>query len=308
VTFKLGKIFHLIQVTEDYEGLDAWYKDVFGAIRFTDGRNGFPYLEVEQRNATLITIASTCVEPISPAFEATGKWEKAPIGKFYQRFGQHWYSLAWHLDDPLDLYRTLRDREVRFFGQGGAAGEPTADDPLFTHPKDTVCALEFMDRKSSLLGDLPDPRFTDPGYDSIDWATRTPLGLVDLAYLTVTCKDLDRGKTVFVDWLGGDLLGESSSALTGTQDVYVRLGESVVQLSKPLEEGSLAGADVAKNGETLHAVAWQVRDLAQAKEFLASKGVQALDQDEHTLLADPAGTFGSYFRFTDKSVSGLIAQ
>jgi hypothetical protein len=33
-----------------------------------------------------------------------------------------------------------------------------------------------------------------------------------------------------------------------------------------------------------------------------------MDQDQHTLLADPAGTFGSYFRFTDRDVTDLIAQ
>lgn len=307
MTFAIGKIFHLIQVTDDFQGLDAWYRDVFGAIRYTDGLYGFPYLEVEKRNASLIAIASTCIEPISPAFAVQG-WEQAPIGRFYQRFGSHWYSIAWHLDDPIDLYRTLLGHEVRFFGQGGAKEEPTPDDPLFTHPKDTVCALEFMDRKSYMLADMPDPRFTDPAYADIGWATRTDLGLEDMAYLTVTTRDLDRARTVFVDWLKGDLLGESSSALTATQDVYVRVGETVVQLSKPLEERSLAGMDMAKNGESLHAVAWRVRDLAQAREFLASKGVPALDQDQHTLLADPAGTFGSCFRFTDRHVTDLIAQ
>lgn len=171
-----------------------------------------------------------------------------------------------------------------------------------------MCALEFMDRKSYMLADMPDPRFTDPAYADIDWPARTGLGLQDMAYMTVTTRDLDRARTVFMDWLHGDLLGESSSALTATQDVYVRVGPTVVQLSRPLEEGSVAGADMAKNGESLHAVAWRVRDLAQARDFLASHGVQAVDQDQHTLLADPAGTFGSYFRFTDRDVTDLITQ
>lgn len=101
---------------------------------YTDGRPSFPYLPVEKRNATLTAIASTCIEPISPAF-AVPDWEQAPIGRFYERFGSHWYSIAWHLDDPLDLYRTLLRHQVRFFGQGGAKDEPTPDDPLFTQPQ-----------------------------------------------------------------------------------------------------------------------------------------------------------------------------
>ncbi|HEY6796622.1 MAG TPA: hypothetical protein VI248_18260 [Kineosporiaceae bacterium] len=305
--FKITKLFHLIHVTEDYAGLDAWYEEVFGAIRFTDGRDGFPYLDVEKRNATLTTVASACIEPISPAFQAEG-WEQAPIGKFYNKFGTHWYSLAWHLDDPLDLYRHLKDQGVRFFGQGGASGEPSADDPLFTHPKDTVCALEFLDHRSSLLATLPDPRFVDPDYSAIDWSARTPLGLQDLGYVTVVTKDLDRGRTVFADWLRGTVLGASTSELTGTQDLYVQVGESVIQLSKPVDDLSLASTDLAKNGESMHSVAWRVADLAKAKEFLTEKSVKFLAEDEHTLLADPATTFGACYRFTDLGADQLATR
>lgn len=308
MAFKIGKVFHLIQVTDDYAGLDRWYTEIFGAIRYSDNKpESFPFLAIEKRNATLTAVADSCIEPIAPAFESEG-WETAPIGKFHQRFGNHWYSIAWHLEDPLDFHRQLSAHGVRFSGQGGRKEEPTPDEPLFTHPKDTVCALELMDRGSKLLEDSLDPRFVDPDYSSIDWPTRTPLGLEGMAYMTVMTKDLDRAKTVFVDWLKGELLGESSSALTSTQDVYVRVGESVVQLSSPLEATSPAGLDLAKNGESLHAVAWKVQDLTQARDFLASKGVKTIDQDEHTFLADPDDTFGSYCRFTDATTAQLLSQ
>jgi len=307
LTFKITKLFHLIQVTDDYAGLDAWYEEVFGAIRFTDGVDNFPYLEVEKRNATLTAVAGACIEPISPAFQVEG-WEQAPIGRRYSKVGAHWYSLAWHLDDPLDLYRHLKSKGVRFFGQGGASGEPTADDPLFTHPKDTGCALEFMDHRAKGLSAMPDPRFTDPNYAAIDWTTRTPLGLRDLGYITVVTSDLDRGKTVFADWLKGTVLGESTSELTGTQDVYVQVGESVIQLAKPLGGESLADADLAKNGESMHSVTWLVADLAKAKAFLAEKSVKFLAEDDHTLLADPSTTFGANYRFTDLRADQLAAR
>jgi hypothetical protein len=297
----------MIHVTNDYAGLDAWYTEVFGAIRFTDGRRNFPYLEVEKRNATLTAVASACIEPIAPAFEVEG-WDQAPIGRFYNKFGSHWYSLAWHLDDPLDLHRHLTEHGVRFFGQGGASREPTPDDPLFTHPKDTICALEFMDHRSKLLDGMPDPRFTDPDYGSIDWSMRTPLGLHDLGHITVTTRDLDHGRKVFADWLGGTVLGQSTSKLTGTEDVYIQVGESVIQLAKPLGEDSLAGTDLARNGESMHSVTWQVADLAKAKDFLADKGVGIVAEDDHTLLADPATTFGAYYRFTDLTAELLAAR
>ncbi|SDH62376.1 VOC family protein [Pseudonocardia oroxyli] len=302
MTFKITKLFHLIHMTDDFAALDKWYEEVFGAVRFTDGVRGFPYLDVEKRDATLTAVAGVCIEPLAPAFEVEGA-DEAPIGRFYRKFGSHWHSIAWHLDDPLDLSRHLKDKGVRIFGRGGTTEAPTAADPIFTHPKDTVCALEFMTREA--VSQLPDPRYVDPDYDSIDWTTRTPLGLKDLGYVTVTTTDLDRAKKVFVEWLDGHVLGESTSDLTGTRDVYVQVGEIVVQLAQPVGTDSLAAVDLARNGESLHSVTWQVADLAKAKTFLADKGVTAAAEDAHTLLADPAGTFGAYHRFTDLSVGQL---
>ena len=306
MSFKLNEIFHIIHVTDDYAALDAWYENVFGAIRYTDGRPNFPYLAAEKRNATLTSMSDMCIEPISPAQEYDG-WEQMPIGKFFNRFGPNWYSIAWHLDEPLDLYHTLREHGVRFAGLGGSTAELTDDDAFFTHPKDTICALEFMSRKSPSLSTMPDPRFTDPAYNKIDWKTRTPLGFESTGYISVMTRDLERARLVFGDWMKGEYLGESASALTHTQDTYFKLGDAVVQLTVPLEEDSIVGADHALRGDAIHAVAWKVADLNAAEKFLNSQGVKTLARDEHTLLADNSDTFGAYHRFTDLTVAEALA-
>jgi hypothetical protein len=73
-----------------------------------------------------------------------------------------------------------------------------------------------------------------------------------------------------------------------------------VQLSHPTDENSFAGRDLQANGGMMHAVAWRVRDLAQAKDYLASKSIRTVASDDRTLIADPQDTFGAYFRFTDR--------
>ncbi len=152
---------------------------------------------------------------------------------------------------------------------------------------------------------LKDPRFA-PDYDPAAWGNSGhPLGLTGLAYITVTTKDLDKAKSRLVAQLRGTVLGESDSALTTSQDVYVAVGDTVVQLSTPLEEDSVIGRDVRDNGEMMHAVAWRVKDLAQAEAYLNSKGIKVAASDDHTLLADPADTHGALFRFTDLTVDSF---
>lgn len=118
-------------------------------------------------------------------------------------------------------------------------------------------------------------------------------------------KDLDKATKIFTSGIGGTQIGEGLSDLTQTRNVYVAVGEStVVELATPLEENSLAGKDLAANGDMCHAVTWQVNDLDQAREYLATKGVTILDSDATTLIADPATTFGGIMRFTTESIPG----
>ncbi|HEX4244301.1 MAG TPA: VOC family protein, partial [Acidimicrobiales bacterium] len=111
--------------------------------------------------------------------------------------------------------------------------------------------------------------------------------------------------SIFAGVLGGSVIDEGSSALTGTVSTYVAIGpETVVELAVPSDAGSLAGQDLAALGESCHALAFAVGDLAQVADHLKAKGIGILAQDDTTLLADPADTFGAPFRFTTRAVPG----
>ena len=145
MAFEVGKVFHLIHMADDFDSLNGWYHDVFGVVEFSEPGPAFPYYPTEMRYASLIQLGDCVIEPMAAGIDHEG-WEQSPVGRFYQRFGQHWHSIAWFITDTLDLYRHMKAEGVRFFGQGGATGdEPKPTDPLFAHPKDTICALEFMD-------------------------------------------------------------------------------------------------------------------------------------------------------------------
>jgi hypothetical protein len=293
ITMTIGRIFHLIHMTGNLPELEAWYDDVFSVRRgFLDHH----HLESERRDASLVVLADVVLEPLSPAFSVEG-WENYPLGRYLQRFGNHWHSIAWYVEDDVDLWYRLHDNGIRMLGPAGTVSQPPGEEPrpIFTHPADTMAQLEFLATRTRMV-DL-DPRLK-PGYDPMWWRDNHPLGLIEMAYTTVLVKSLDQAIHVYADVLGGTMLGKSSSMLTGTDDAYVSVGESTIQLSTPNTADSLAAEDFDKVGQTHHAVSFRVQDLDQAEAYLESKAIRTATRDETTLLCDPATTHGALFRFT----------
>jgi hypothetical protein len=294
----LGKIFHLVHMTGDLPALEAWYDDVFSVRR---GWMDHHYLDWEQRDASLVTLADVVIEPMAPAFRVDG-WDRYPLGRFYNRFGNHWHSIAWYCDDNLTYWNRLRENNIRILGTAGSRSEepPPPNKPLFTHPKDTITQLELdPPRENRKL----DPRL-HPGYDPLWWLTNHPLGLYGLSYTTVLTKDPARAEHIYADVLRGNVIERSSSALTGTEDVYVRVGESVVQLSTPTRDDTIAADDMRANGEIHHAACFRVADLDQAEEYLASKGIKTAARDSDTIVSVPETTHGVPFRWTTRVIPG----
>lgn len=296
----IGKIFHLIHMTGDLPALEDWYDDVFAVRRgFLDHH----YLEGERRDASLVVLGDCVIEPLAPAFRVPD-WAAFPLGRFYERFGDHWHSIAWYTDDAGELWQRCTDSGIRVFVEGGVrtSERPEPSGAIMTHPRDTVTQLEFYCPTGTRI-EQRDPRL-QPGWDGSWWVRNHPLGLHGLAYTTVLTRDRDRAKHVYVDVLGGTLLGESESVVTGTADSWVRVGdETVLQLSTPTGTGTLAADDMARNGEVLHAVAFRVEDLDRTEKYLATKGIAALARDDTTLVTDPATTHGAAFRWVTSDVS-----
>jgi Glyoxalase/Bleomycin resistance protein/Dioxygenase superfamily len=296
----IGKLFHIIHLTGDLPALEAWYDDVFSVRRGFLDHN---YMPGEKRDASLVTVGDCVIEPLAPAFRIEG-WDVMPLGRFYQRFGNHWHSIAWYTDDAGEVWQRCTDNGVRVFVEGGVrtTERPSPNAAIMTHPKDTIAQLEFFNPYGTLMEEK-DPRL-QPGWDPTWWADNHPLGLVGLAYATVLTRDLDQARKVYTDVLGGTLVGESNSELTGTHNNYVLVGDTVVELATPTRDGTLAADDMAANGQIFHSATFRVKDLDQAEKYLQSKGIESLARDEHTLLTSPDTTHGVPFRWTTSDISG----
>jgi catechol 2,3-dioxygenase-like lactoylglutathione lyase family enzyme len=305
---KIEELYHVIHLAPDRAPLDAWYDEVFQPRRgFMDAN----YYDGEQRDASLVTIADAVVEVLAPARFADG-WEAMPIGRFFTRFGRHWHSIAWYVADVGEAWDHLRSHGLRVIFPGGAPGDdtrPGGATPIFTHPRETLTQLQFTWRRPAhgaeefaARRDI-DPRYL-PGWSSDWWADNHPLGIKRLAYLTIVTADPAQARAVYADILGGEVLGAGTSALTATDDLYVQVGpQTIIQISRPDDQPSLARADLDQNGSMLHAVAFEVRDLDEAENHLRAHGIGVVGRDEHTLLVDPADTFGAVYRFTTETIA-----
>lgn len=296
----IGKLFHIIHMTGDLPALEAWYDDVFAVRRgFLDNN----YMPGEKRDASLVVLGDCVIEPLAPAFRVDG-WEAMPLGRFYNRFGNHWHSIAWYTDDAGEIWQRCHDAGVRVFVEGGVQTDirPEPGSAIMTHPKDTIAQLEFFNPAGSMI-ETKDPRL-QPDWDPDWWVDHHPLGLLRLAYTTILTADPERAKNVYVDVIGGELLHEEKSALTGTENSYVLVGDTVIELARPVDEDSIAAKDMAANKEIHHAAAFRVVDLDRAAEYLTSKGVAVLDRDDTTLITDPATTHGVPFRWTVADIPG----
>jgi catechol 2,3-dioxygenase-like lactoylglutathione lyase family enzyme len=209
------------------------------------------------------------------------------------------------------VWSAARDNGIRVVGNFGASvsvietPEQLAENQTINlHPKDAFTQVEIQDIGVATTH-LRDPRLVDgTGYDPEWWIKNHPVKTPGLAYTTVTVPDLERAEQVYVDGMGGTLLHKSESELTGTSDVYVQVGDTVVQLSRPTRDGTLAAEDFAKFGNMHHAAAFKVQDLDATKEYFDSKGIVTLDRDDQTLITDPATTQGVLFRWTTWDVPG----
>jgi catechol 2,3-dioxygenase-like lactoylglutathione lyase family enzyme len=254
------------------------------------------YSDVLKRDASLVLIGDLCIETMAPAFRVEG-WDKVAIGRFFNRFGKRWHSIAWYTEGPADigeLYRQLVTNGVRVYsGQGVPSPDGPPPGAFFTHPLDTYTQLEFM----APTRGLGDPRFHG-SFDASWWATGHPLQITQSSHVTLAVRDVAEARDRYVRSMGAALLHEADVALTQTRSAFVGVGDLVVELAQPIEPASAIATDMELHNQSLYAVTLQVRDLAAARQYLESKGIAIADHDETTLLTDPLTTHGAVFGFT----------
>jgi len=258
--FKVGKIFHLTHVVKDLAAVDRWYDEIFAINRFYHG-----FEKLAARNASLLLIGDLVMEPVMLA-DVPGA-ESTPVGKFLARFGQHFHSIAWYVDNVNAMATDLGQHNLRLYDvTGKVVKPPMRAEAIWTHPKETHALLEF----AATGNYIPDPRLK-PDWTTAPWRDHHPLGIDRTSHITVLFGDLNAAKSLYVDLLGGKLLHESETP-GRKRSTFIAVGEdTVIEAAQPLSANSPEGRDLELNGEGVHAVTFKTLNLKRAAEFLKSK-------------------------------------
>ena len=286
--FKIGKLFHLTHVVDDLEAVDEWYDDVFSVTRFYNG-----YEELAGRNASLIAIGDVIMEPMMPA--RVEPLKNPSVKKFHDRFGQHFHSIAWYVDDVEAISARLNEKSLRLYNiVGKPVAPPYKTAAIWTHPRQTHGQLEF-----ALSGDyIADPRLVS------DWSNdpwrQHPLGIERASHIGVVVRDLSAAKRLYCDVLGETLIHEEQVG-GRKHSAFVAVGEdTIVELIQPLSPTSPEGRELEQNGEGIYSLIFKTADLGQAQAFLKSKQQLPEEDDADTIIVGPDQAFGMVVGFTQR--------
>lgn len=286
--FKIGKLFHLTHVVDDLDAVDAWYDNVFSVQRFYKG-----YEKLAGRDASLLCIGDVIMEPMMPAKRENLR--NLSVKKFHDRFGQHFHSIAWYVDDVEDISARLDQEQLRLFNIVGAQVKPPHKmAAIWTHPRETPGQLEF-----ALAGDFTkDPRF-EPTWSNVPWREH-PLGIERASHIGVVVGNFTKAKHLYCDVLNGTLLLEEDTP-GRKKSAFVAIGEdTVVELIEPHSPSTPEGRDLEKNGEGIYSLIFKTKDLNKACDFLKTKKMRPEPEGADSVVLGPDQAFGMVVGFTQR--------
>src|SRR3984893_17174220 len=277
---RIGKEFHLLHVVRDLDAADEWYDRIFSVRRFV--RN---YMKAAMRKASLVLLGDFVMEPAQPVQQPG--WEKSALGKFYSRFGQHFHSLAWYVDDLQATCQVLSEHKIRLFDMvGKPITDPGRGDAVWPHPQDTHAAFEFAVAPRFFI----DPRL-QPGWSIEFPRDQHPLGIERASHITVLFRNLDDACGVYQEALGGRLIHQEDSPRK--RSMFFAVGEdTVIEAVQPLAASSAAGQDLESAGEGIFSVTFKTKNLSRAAEHLRSHNQRIEFDGANTLTINRDDAFG----------------
>jgi len=122
-------------------------------------------------------------------------------------------------------------------------------------------------------------------------------------HLGVAVHDLDDALETYVRLFGGSLEHRDTLAEQGVEAVSVRVGEGRVELLAALAEDTPVGRFLARRGEGMHHVAYEVGDVGAALDELAAAGAALIDEEPRR------GLYGLQVAFVHPdSVHGVLSE
>jgi methylmalonyl-CoA/ethylmalonyl-CoA epimerase len=127
--------------------------------------------------------------------------------------------------------------------------------------------------------------------------------LQKIHHLGYAVEDLDAASRLYQERFGALLEEPETVADQGVKAVMFRVGESRIELLEPTGPDTPVGRFLAKRGEGLHHVAFQVEDIEATLGELGRDGVELIDEKPRV------GAGGTRMAFVHpKSVHGVLTE
>ena len=98
---------------------------------------------------------------------------------------------------------------------------------------------------------------------------------VRVDHISIVVEDFDAAYDFYANTLGLEVLKVEDSELHGVKAAFLRVGDMMIEIIRPLGEGAIADF-LEKRGPGFHHVAFEVEDLPKALEDVAGNGLRVL--------------------------------
>jgi methylmalonyl-CoA epimerase len=96
-------------------------------------------------------------------------------------------------------------------------------------------------------------------------------------HLAIAVRSISDSLKFYTEALGLELAGTETVESEGVHVALISVGESRIELLEPVSEDSAVGRFIAKRGEGLHHVSYEVEDLEGKIEAMKAQGVRFLE-------------------------------
>ena len=138
-----------------------------------------------------------------------------------------------------------------------------------------------------------------------------PIGLIvtmKIDHLGIAVRSLSDSLNFYRDALGLELSGTEEVQDQGVRVALLPAGESRIELLEPFSEDTPVGRFIARRGEGLHHICYEVDDLASKLVDLRSRGIRLLDgyprrgaEGKLVAFLHPASAYGVLVELVEKA-------
>jgi methylmalonyl-CoA/ethylmalonyl-CoA epimerase len=124
-------------------------------------------------------------------------------------------------------------------------------------------------------------------------------------HISIVVEDFDAAYDFYANTLGLEVLKVEESELHGVKAAFLKVGDMMVEIIHPLDEGAIADF-LEKRGPGFHHVAFEVDDLPDALDEVADKGMRVLGDPKPGIhggriaFLHPKNTQGTMVELCDK--------